>query len=185
MRRHYFPESPAWMLWYIWLSFAFSGIQLYIVSRPVVYHEAVAEGCFFVLAGCTLLVNGLSGARRGFMIPCLAGICFGAAIACRALLVLYPTCFLLIFLTFSAIRRESVITTIGWALPFAGPVVLWVAGLLAYNYLRFGNGLDFGKSHVMFPGYPAYLYLSSGGNFFSWKHVPCHVYHYLFSLPWI
>jgi len=185
MRRHYFPESPAWMLWYIWLSFALSGIQLYIVSRPVVYHEGFAEGCFFVLAGSTLLVHGLSGARHELMMPCLSGICFGAAIACRTLLVLYPACFLLIFLTFSAIRRESVMTTIEWSLSFAGPLVLWVAALLTYNYLRFGNPLDFGYSHVILPTYSAYMYLTLGGHFFSWKHVPYNLYYYLLSLPLI
>ena len=183
MRRHYFPESPAWMLWYIWLSFALSGIQLYIVSRPVVYHEAVAEGCFFVLAGCTLLVSGLSGARRGFMIPCLAGLCFAVAVACRALLVLYPVSFFLSFLAFPALRRESVAATIGWALSFAAPVALSIAGLFAYNYLRFGDCLDFGKCHVIFWSYPEYLYFSVGGNFFSWKHVSYHLYHYLLSFP--
>jgi hypothetical protein len=185
IRRLYFPECPAWMIWYIWLSFALSGAQLYIASRPVVYHEAVAAGCFFVLAGSTLLVHGLSGARHGVATLCLAGICFGAAVACRASLVLYPVSFLLTFLAWSAIRRESLSITTQWALSFASPVFLWSAGLLAYNYLRFGNCLDFGKSHVIFPGYPVYLYLSSGGNFFSWKHVPYHLYHYLFSLPWI
>ncbi len=182
MRRHYFPESPAWMLWYIWLSFALSGIQLYIVSRPVVYHEAIAEGCFFVLAGCTLLVSGLSGARPGFMTPCLSGLCFAVAVACRAFLVLYPLSFLLSFLAFSALRRESV-AAIKWALSFAAPVALSIGGLFAYNYFRFGNCLDFGKGHVIFPAFPDYLYLSVGGNFFSWKHVPYHLYHYLLSFP--
>jgi hypothetical protein len=183
MRQRFFPQSPPWMVWYIWLSFALSGIQLYIVSRPVVYHEAVAEGCFFVLAGCTLLVSGLSGTRRGFMTPCLSGLCFAVAVACRALLVLYPVSFLLSFLSFSALRRESVAATIGWALSFAAPVALSIAGLFAYNYFRFGDCLDFGKCHIIFPSYADYLYLSVGGNFFSWKHVPYHLYHYLLSFP--
>jgi hypothetical protein len=183
MRQRFFPQSPPWMLWYIWLSFALSGTQLYIVSRPVVYHEGFAEGCFFILAGSILLVHGLSGARHGLMALCLAGICFGAAIACRALLVLYPTCYFVIFITFSAIRRESVKTTIGWTLSFSVPVVLWVAALLAYNYLRFGTPLDFGYSHIIVPNHSAYLYLTLGGHFFSWKHVPYNLYYYLLSLP--
>ncbi len=181
--RRYFPESPGWMFWYIWLSFGLSGTQLYIVSRPVVYHESDAAACFFVLAGCTLLVRGLIGARHVLITACLSGICFGLAVACRALLVLYPACFLLIFLTISAIRRESAKTTIGWTLSFAGPVVLCVAALLAYNYLRFGTLLDFGYSHVIVPTHSAYLYLTLGGHLFSWKHVPYHLYEYLFSLP--
>ncbi len=169
IRRRYFPESPGWMIWYIWLSFALSGAQLYIVSRPVVYHESDAVACFFVLAGCTLLVRGLSGARQGLITACLSGICFGLGLACRALLVLYPACFLLIFITFAAIRRESVKTTIGWMLSFAGPVVFCVAALLAYNYLRFGTPLDFGYSHVIVPAYSPYVYLTLGGHLFSWN----------------
>ncbi len=185
MRTRYFPESPSWMLWYVWLSFALSGIQLYIVSRPVVYHEAAAGGCFFVLAGTVLMVHELSGARLGLITACLSGVCFAAAVACRALLILYPACLLASFVAFSAIRREPFRTTIECALSFGGPVFLSIIGLLAYNYLRFGDYLDFGRSHIIFPDYGQYLYLAVGGHFFSWKHVPYHLYHYLFSLPWI
>ncbi len=183
IRRIYFPESPTWMAWYIWLSFGLSGIQLFVASGPVVYNEAIAEGCFFVLAGCTLLVRGLSGARHSLMAVAGFGACFGAAIACRVFLVLYPMCFLPIFLVFSIIRRESVGMMTKWALSFACPVFLSITGLLTYNYLRFGNCLDFGKSHIIFPGYSGYLYITIGGHFFNWRHVPHQLYYYLLSLP--
>ncbi len=185
MRRQFFPESPGWMLWYIWISFALSGTQLYISSRPVVYNETVAEGCFFILAGCPLLVHALSAARHKLITACLSGMCFGAAVACRALLVLYPACFLVIFLILSAIRRESIKTTIEWALSFGVPVAFWVAALLAYNYLRFGDPLDFGNSHVLFPLYSQFRYINVGGHYFSWKHVPYQLYYFLLSLPLI
>jgi hypothetical protein len=185
MRQLYFRESPAWMFWYIWLSFALSGIQLYIASRPVIYHESAAEGCFFVLAGTLLLVHGLTVARHRLITACLSGIGFAAAIACRALLVIYPVCLVLTFLAFAAIRRQSIGATILWALSFGSPVLLSVSGLLGYNYARFGDCLDFGRSHVIFPQYSAYLYLSLEGHFFSWKHVPYQLYYYLLSLPWI
>ncbi|MGB6068578.1 MAG: hypothetical protein WBG50_27535 [Desulfomonilaceae bacterium] len=183
MRRRYFAKSGRWILWYIWFSFSLSGVQLYIASRPVVYHEAMAEGCFFVLAGCILLVLGLNSARHGLIAVAGAGACFGAAIACRVFLVLYPMCFLLTFLVFSAIRRESVSITAKWTLSFACPVFLSIMGLLAYNYLRFGNPLDFGKSHIIFPEYSDYLYITVGGHFFSWRHISHQLYYYLLSLP--
>jgi hypothetical protein len=183
MRGRYFPESPPWMFWYIWISFGLSGPQLYVASRPLVYHEAIAAGCFFVLAGCTLLVRALTGARHGLIAVSLAGTCFGAAAASRALLVLYPACFLVIFLIFSAIRRESITTTVKWTLAFGGPVALWVGALLAYNYFRFGDPLDFGRSHMIASLSPQYLYVNVGGHYFSWKHVPYQLYYYLLSLP--
>jgi hypothetical protein len=183
IRRMYFSESPIWMLVYTWLAFALSGTQLYIVGRPVVYNESDAVACFFVLGGSTLLVYAFSGARRRLVTACFSGACFGAAVASRALLVLYPACFLVIFLIFAAIRREPLTTTINWTLSFGGPVAFWVAVLLAYNYLRFGNPLDFGYSHVIVPTYRAYQYLTVGGHFFSWKHMPYQLYYYLISWP--
>lgn len=185
IRGRYFPESPGWMLWYIWISFALSGTQLYIASRPVVYNESIAGECFFVLAGCALLVHGLNGARRNLITACLSGMCFGAALACRAVAVLYPLCFVTIFLAFSFLHQESTGATMKWALSFAAPVGLWVAALLVYNFLRFGNPLDFGNSHVLFPIYSQFLYATVGGHYFSWKHVPYQLYYYLLSLPLI
>ncbi len=183
MRRRYFPASSPWMFWYIWISFALSGTQLYMASRLVVYHEAIAVGCFLVLAGCAFLVHALSGARHDLIAASLAGTCFGAATASRALLILYPACFLAIFLVFSAIRRESIKTTIEWTLSFGFPVALWAAVLLAYNYLRFGDPLDFGRLHMIASLFPQYLYVNVGGHYFSWKHVPYQLYYYLLSLP--
>ncbi len=185
MRRRYFPESPTWMFWYVWISFGVSGVQLYIASRPMVHNEAVAAGCFFMLAGSTLLVHALSDERHSLIVAAMAGTCFGAAVACRALLILYPACFLLIFLIFAAIRRESIKTTIHWTLSFGGPMVLCVAALLAYNYLRFGDPLDFGRLHMIVPRYQQYLYVIVGGHYFSWKHIPYQLYYYVLSLPLI
>jgi len=183
MRRKYFPASPGWVLDYIWLSFALSAAQLYIVGRPVVYNESDAVACLFVLAGSVLLFYAFTGARRNLIAACLSGTCFGAAVACRALLVVYPACFLLIFLIFSVVRRDSIKSTIKWSLSFGTPIGLWVGALLVYNYLRFGNPADFGYAHVIVPTYRAYLYLTLGGHFFRWEHAPYQLYHYLLSFP--
>jgi hypothetical protein len=183
VRRRYYSDSPSWMLWYIWISFAVSGTQLYIAGRPVVYNESDAIAIFFILAGSVLLVYAFSGARRTLITVCFSGTCFGAAVACRALLLLYPMCFLVIFLVFAAIRRDSIKTTMKWTLSFGGPVALCAGGLLAYNYLRFGDPLEFGYTHVIVPEPSAYLYLTLGGKLFRWDHVPHQLYYYLLSFP--
>jgi hypothetical protein len=73
--------------------------------------------------------------------------------------------------------------TTKWTLSFGGPVVLWVCGLLAYNYSRFGDPLDFGYSHVITGRYAQFLYLTLGEHLFRWKHVPYQLHYYLLSLP--
>jgi hypothetical protein len=185
IQQQHFPESRDWMLWYIWLAFGFSGIQLYIASRPVVYHEASGEGCFLVLTGCLLLFHGLGRVRRGLLMAGLSGMCFGAAIACRALLVVYPMTFIFCFLAFALIRRERPAGTLKWAFVIAGPVCVWIGALLFYNHLRFGDWLDFGRSHVIFLKRLDYLYCTLEGKFFRWEHIPHHLHDYLLSLPWI
>lgn len=179
----FLPESPDWMIWYFWVAFGVSGTQLYIVGRPVVYHESDATACFFLLAGCALLIRGLSSARHNLTIASLSGTCFGLAVGCRALLILYPVCLVLMLLAFALAQRQSLKTTVAWAIFFSGPVAAGVALLWAYNYLRFGNPLEFGYTHVIVPTYSAYVYLTLGENLFSWKHVPYHFYQYLISLP--
>jgi hypothetical protein len=60
LRRRFFAGTPWWIFWYVWTSFSLSAVQLYIVSRPVIYNEAVAMGSLFSLAGVLCIVSALN-----------------------------------------------------------------------------------------------------------------------------
>ena len=183
IRRTFFPETPMWILTYCWLSFGISGIQLYAIARPVIYHEATLLGNFFVFSGFLVLLVAWQRNSRSLWYPILSGALFGAAVACRLPLILYPIFFALCYAVFSLARNEPKvprpITIAAWAMPIMGFVSL----LLGYNYLRFGSLLDFGDTYVIFPNYMHYIYLTKFNNFYRLAHIPLNLYHYLLALP--
>lgn len=183
IRRTFFPETPMWILTYCWLSFGISGIQLYAIARPVIYHEATLLGNFFVFSGFLVLLVAWQRNSRSLWYPILSGALLGAAVACRLPLILYPIFFALCYAVFSLARNEPKvprpITIAAWAMPIMGFVSL----LLGYNYLRFGSLLDFGDTYVIFPNYMHYIYLTKFNNFYRLAHIPLNLYHYLLALP--
>jgi heme exporter protein D len=183
IRRRFFPETPMWILTYCWLSFGISGIQLYAIARPVIYHEAILLGNFFVLSGFLVLLVAWERKARSLWYPILSGALFGAAVACRLPLILYPIVFALCYAVFSLARNEPKaprpVTIAAWTIPIIGFFSL----LLGYNYLRFGSLLDFGDTHVIFPYYMHYIYLAKFNNFYRLAHIPLNLYCYLLALP--
>ncbi len=181
IRRTFFPETPMWILTYCWLSFGISGIQLYAIARHVIYHEATLLGNFFVLSGFLVLLVAWQRNARSLWYPILSGVLFGAAVACRLPLILYPIFFALCYAVFSLARNvpkaPRPATIAAWIIPIIGFVSL----LLGYNYLRFGSPLEFGDRHVIFPNYIDYIYLAKFNNFYRLAHIPLNLYHYLLA----
>lgn len=185
MRKYFFPDSPTWIIWFVLLSFALSGPQLYIASRPVFHHESVAMGAFFILGGLTLAIYGLNRAQSQHRVLILAGTFFGAAILCRVWLGLYSLIFVLIFAIIYHGKKNPAMSFKKLLGSLVIPIAAAIAVQLAYNLVRFDHPLDFGRDHVIFHEYPEYLYLTQGAHFFRLEHVPLQLYHYLLSLPLI
>lgn len=183
VRKSSLPNSPAWVFWYCLASFALCGPQMYIASRPVVYNEAVCFGALFILAGTALLARSLvaDGPQLRWLIA--SGACFGAAVTCRTVLIFYPFSFVVCYLiwTYKSSRLRPFVGA--QACAFLSPVVVFVGLLLLYNYLRFGNSLEFGLRLNVFPDMFHYRYLTLGGNFWRLEHVPYQLSHYLFLIP--
>lgn len=179
LRRVFFPDSPPWLLWLVLLSFALSGVQLYLVSRPVIYHEAIVAGMFFALGGMALcLASWTSAGPRPGMLA-LAGVLFGAAIVSRATLVFYPACFGIATLAHSVLRKRSIAETVKECICLGAPIALFGMMLLLYNYERFGGFFDAGLRHVALPWPDFYEYCCVQGNYFRLGHVPYQLYHWL------
>ena len=183
MRETFFSGSPPWIFWFTWLSFGLSGAQLYIVSRSVVYHETITFGIMFVLLGTLLFVYATTSRRNVVLFMAMSGICFGAALACKVNLGLYPLCFFLCWAYFSIIEQSRTRVLISQSFYFLFPVGCFSVLLLGYNYLRFGAFFDFGRQHCGI-GWPEfYEYCCLKGHFFRLDHIPQNLYNYFCSLP--
>jgi hypothetical protein len=183
IRDSFLPQAPSWIFFFTWVSFGLCGPQLYMVSRPIIYHEAISLGSLFVLSGTVMMLFSWTASRRRTLLLVLAGLFLGAAVACRITLVIYPICYVLGLLAFSWLRRESIFDIVTRTICFSAPVLIFCMLLLLHNYLRFGSFLDFGRGHIIFPWYQDYLYCTLGGNFFRLQHVPYQLTGYLFALP--
>ena len=183
VRKSSLQDSPSWIFWYCVASFALCGPQMYIASRPVVYNEAVCFGALFILAGTALLARSLVADGRQLRWLIVAGACFGAAVTSRAVLIFYPFSFVACYLIW-AYKSGRLRPFVGAQVcAFLSPIAVFVGLLLMYNYLRFGNGLEFGARHIAFPDILQYRYLTRGGNFFRLEHMPYQLQHYLFLIP--
>jgi hypothetical protein len=171
-----------WILWLTWLSFGLSGAQLFMVSRPVVYHEAIAAGMFFTVWGTyCFLWRALEG--KHVLWVCVAALLWSLGLASRITLGMYPAVFVLCGLYWGLKRGESK-TRIGFtAAATVVPMAVTVFLLLLYNYYRFGDFLDFGRTHITVPAKHFHVYLTLMNNSFRLAHVPYNLYHYLLSLP--
>jgi hypothetical protein len=183
IRQAFFPESPEWILWFTILFFCFSGIQLYMVSRPVIYNEQIAVGVFFAVGGSAVFISGLVRsvltARRLF----LAGLLFGAALACRPPLILYLASFLMCLVIWLIWTRQSVAIIFYQAAALCLPTLFFLVMLFVYNYLRFGDCFDFGLRNVALPSADCYRYACREGFFFRLDHVSHNLFIYLLSWP--
>lgn len=78
--------------------------------------------------------------------PWLVGLCLGLAVLSRPnVFTLWPfLAGMMIYTQYRTTWKEEIKRIALWAVQSAVPVILAVAGLLYYNYIRFGDFLDFG-----------------------------------------
>jgi len=183
IRREFFPASPEWILWLASISFGLSAPQLYLVSKPTVYHEAIAFGLLFVLGGALSYAAALVHTKRSGVYFALCGLMFGLAALCRLTLILYPLCFIAALFFTSITSPHALFGRWKAGVSLALPPVAAVVILMVYNYMRFGDAFDFGRRHIMYPWYSVYEYVCLQGNAFRLAHVPENLAAYFLSLP--
>jgi hypothetical protein len=188
-----FPDPTGGSLkWIVLFSFVLSQPQLYTVAMSSSYYEATTLGCTGVLAGTLFTLIGASRRERGMGFFLAAGCCFGVAVGSRAVLVVYPivSCVgLLIWFLAQGFRPRIAVKM---SVVLGLPVILASCLLLAYNFARFGDALDFGRSYGISGSFEDYLHLNKGKELFRLSRVPIHLYHYLLAppdmsprLPWL
>lgn len=181
--RRWLSETPQWIALLAWISFAVSGVQLYIVSRPVVYHESIVVGITFVLAGALFFSRWLAAANGSVLNAFLSGVCFAAGFASKFTLIAYPVSFLFWRLAPIGFSRREIVTARSELMAFCLPVLVGMGLLFAYNWARFGDILDFGRSYLVMDRVDAYQYLCVQGKSFRLAHFPHNLHAYMASMP--
>jgi hypothetical protein len=97
----------------------------------------------------TFLGFGILSALKGWS-PWLVGLCVGLAVGTRPNGIMsWP--FIFAIATQIEFERDGVIAvrrSFGWSIKSLIPIGIVIAGLLAYNFARFGNYLDFGYTTI-------------------------------------
>jgi len=181
--RKWLPETPWWIVLLAWISFALSGVQIYIVSRPVVYHESIVVGVTFVLSGALFFARSLAAPNGSALNAFLSGVCFAAAFASKFTLVAYPVGFLFWRVASIGFSRRATVSLRSELICFCLPGLVGMGLLCAYNWARFGDLFDFGRAYLAMDRVDAYQYLCVQGKSFRLAHLPHNLYAYIASMP--
>ena len=154
----------------LWLAFA------YVFATNYLYVGLVAWSWYFAQAMATTFtlwaLCEFLGRRRWWVI----GAALALGMTTRVTVVLGGLFFGLSLLFDGAKRRAK----IRWLAQMTVPMILSVAGLLAYNYLRFGSIAEFGYSTQILAHEPA---VNRAYGVWSVGHVPANLYYLFFKGP--
>ena len=145
----------------------FSSSLLPLTLNGAVWYHAQALAFFLTMAAVCLLTMDF---------PTLALLCYALSVACRPFNALYG---LPLFFTWFSLYRRAGISWKSAARPLIpgvclGLLVAFVIGF--YNYIRFGNPLEFGHNYL-----PEFSF--QGGIQFSVSHVGNHLKTFLWGAP--
>lgn len=151
--RRWFPKASAAA--YFLVSMAMVGSsQLYVLLvRPWVYEYAILCGAAFIVLGLWQWMAAANteekwGRRIAHLIA--GSLCVALAAGCRPQVELFAFLCLPIFAG-PYLREKRLFTKrgVGEAAAFITPVLIVAAGLMWYNYARFGSVFDFGVTYTL------------------------------------
>jgi len=177
-----FDTLPAWSILPPALVMGLSNPLPWLMSRPAVYEAAIAAGQFFFLLGIYWVLVLARKPLGGTWFIAIPGICLAMAIASR--LTLAPAAILLLS-GFILLRKSSeqkingsarhsfwILTAIAFT-----PIILGLAGLAIYNFVRFGSFFELGHRYQLTLQGLAGNYASS----FSTRNILPNLYNYFLN----
>ncbi|MBR6187327.1 MAG: hypothetical protein IKQ41_13845 [Clostridia bacterium] len=145
----------------------FSSSLLPLTLNGAVWYHAQVLGFFLSVAAVCLLTEDR---------PTLALLCFALSVACRPFDALYALPLFFVYWSVNQRAGVSLKDTVRPLLPGIGLGLFVAAALGIYNYIRFGNVLEFGHNYL-----PEFS--TQGGIQFSIAHVGNHLKTFLWGLP--
>jgi hypothetical protein len=152
LRRRCFPSIGTGVFLSMVLAVGTVNVAAFLLRRPEMYEVSISCAYAMVLAALAALWNSLVSERHSLAWTALSSILFGLAVGARPTF-LFGAASLAIPLFYSA-TFPSELHAEGyrrWKLTVAalGPIAVIGIGLAFYNYLRFGNPLEFGIKYLM------------------------------------
>ncbi|MBR3018592.1 MAG: hypothetical protein IKH57_16185 [Clostridia bacterium] len=145
----------------------FSSSLLPMTLDGAVWYHAQVLAFFLTMAAVCLLTMDM---------PTLSLLCYALSVACRPFNALYG---LPLFFTWFSLYRRNGISWKNAVKPLIPGICLGLAvafGIGLYNYVRFGNPLEFGHNYL-----PEFSF--QGGIQFSIRHVANHLKTFLWGWP--
>jgi hypothetical protein len=180
--KRYFPDKNISYPIYILLSLLLTNTSglLYIASYADMYSVPIIAAMAFSVCGLSLWLSALSDKRLRALKLALGSLCMALVAGCRPNMLLFSFLFFPFF--FGEItrafreKRAFTRTSIVNAVAFATPYIVVAAGLMWYNYARFGSPFDFGANYNLTTND-----MTSRG--FVWERMGVAAFMYLFQLP--
>lgn len=177
VRRRHFPESSPWVDPLGVLVLGLGTHVLALERRPLVWELPISAGYAFTMLALLGIYAALH-TRRPVLAMGLAGLCLGLAVAAR------PTCLLgaAIFApALWAMARQPGMRSLAARCAVAAACGLGACllAVLAHNYARFGNALEFGQNYQLSGVYESKV------RHFSATYIPHNAYlYYLHPGQW-
>ena len=150
-RRRYFPGAGAGPTVAGVLALGLANGLPVLLSRPSIYEVEVACAYALVMLALAAVWRALHVPAHGGRWLAAASLGFGLAVGARPALLLEAAILgiPLLLAWRAAPARPAPRRLVALAAAAAGPLVLIVLGLLIYNFLRFGNPLEFGQRYQL------------------------------------
>ena len=178
MRRRFYPETPLWVCWSFFFSFALATPAAVVALRGAVYHESIGVAALGVVTAFWAFLKYSENFSPAWLFA--AGLAIAVAVTSRVTQGLYAAG--LAAGIWACERRR------GRLLPrlalFAAPVAAAALLMLAYNQARFGSPFEYGLKYLPASWAKAQPY--------DLRRVPENLAHYLLApfrltgdVPWI
>lgn len=177
IRSHYFPDSTIFVGAIGVLLLGLGTHVLALERRALVWELPISMGYAFSMLTLLGIYYAIHG-RKPILAFGLAGFVLGMAVAAR------PTCLLgaVMFIPPLWLIRRHSRSTVNWASCAASAgfgLSVWIFAVLAFNFSRFGNPLEFGQNYQLSGIY------ESKAHHFSITYIPHNAYlYYLHSGSW-
>jgi len=151
IKRRYFQNTPRWILIPLTLSLGLSSGIPILLARADIWEVAIS--CAYLLTSLTVAATWLAIHRRTQRSWWLAAasLACGLAVGARPTAVFYAAALVIpvIFYLRESRKREEKGQVWRLLVPAIIPMAVCGIGLATYNYLRFGNPLEFGVTYQM------------------------------------
>ena len=180
--KRYFPESKISYISYLIISLLVvngSGL-LFMASYADMYSVPIMAALAFTACGLALWLSALNDKRARVFKLALGSLCMALVAGCRPNLLLFSALAIPFFIAevIKAIKEKKWLERVSVtnALAFAIPYIVVAAGIMWYNYARFGSPFDFGSNYNLTTND-----MTSRG--FVWDRMFPAIFSYLFQLP--